>query len=121
MRFQLADFFFLEGRHKEAVDHYEKSLPALEEGDTLLAARAQSRMGQCFLDLGDYVLAEDHLERAREIMQCQGDLCGVADLLIMLAGNYRRQNRLDEALQCSRQCLEIREQQNDPHAIADRI
>ena len=47
MSFQLADFFFMEGRHKEALDHYEKSLPALEEGDDLLAARAQSRMGQC--------------------------------------------------------------------------
>ncbi|MFZ2472462.1 MAG: tetratricopeptide repeat protein, partial [Methanothrix sp.] len=119
MRFQLADFFFMEGRLKEAVDHYEKSLPTLEEGDILLAARAQSRMGQCFLDLGDYALAEDNLEKAREIMQGQGDLCSVADLLILLAGNYCRQNRLDEALQCSRQCLEIREQQNDPHAIAD--
>ena len=103
MRFQLADFFFQEGRHKEAVDHYEKSLPALEEGDPILAGRAQSSMVQCFQELGDYLLAEDHLERARVIMQCQGDLYGVADLLIMLAGNYRRQNRLDEAMQCSRQ------------------
>ena len=95
MRFQLADFFFLEGRHKEAVDHYEKSLPALEEGDSILAARAQSRMGQCFLDLGDYALADDHLERAREIMQAQGDPCSEADLLTILAGSYRRQSRLE--------------------------
>ncbi len=119
MRLQLADFFFLEGRHKEAVDHYEKSLPALEEGDSLLAARAQGRMGQCFLDLGNHVLAENHLVRAREILQGQGDSCGVADLLVLLAGNYRLQNRFDEALQCSRQCLEIREQLDDPNAIAD--
>ena len=60
MRLQLADFFFLEGMHKEAVDHYEKSMPALEEGDSILAAQAHSRMGQCFLDLGDYALADDH-------------------------------------------------------------
>jgi len=109
MRFQLAEFFFQEGRYNEAATHYEKSLPALEEGDCLLAARAQSRLGQCFLDLGDYVLAEDHLEKAREIMQAQDDLGSLADLLILLAGNYRLQNRLDEALHCTQQCLEIRE------------
>ena len=45
MSCQLADFFFLEGRPKEAVDHYEKSLPALEEGDPSLAARARGRLG----------------------------------------------------------------------------
>jgi len=118
MRFQLADFFFLEGRHKEAVGHYEKSLPALEEGDPILAGRAQSRIGQSLLDLGDYALAEDHLVRAREIMQGQGDLDSEADLLTMLTGNYRGQGKLEEALQCTQQCLEIRLQQNDPHAIA---
>ena len=119
MRFQLADFFFLEGRHKEAVEHYEMSLPALEESDPTLAASAQCRMGQCFLDLGDYALAENHLERARAIMHGQGDLCGEADLLTMLAGIYRVQGRLEKALQCTRQCLEVRERQNDPGAIAD--
>ena len=118
MHSQLADFFFLEGRHKEAVGHYEKSLSTLEECDNLLAARAQSRIGQCFLDLGEDARAEYHLKRAREIMQSQGDLCSEADLLITLAGSYRRQDRLEEALQCTQQCLKVREQQNDPHAIA---
>ena len=118
MHSQLADFFFLEGRHKEAVGHYEKSLSTLEECDDLLAARAQSRIGQCFLDLGEDARAEYHLKRAREIMQGQGDLCSEADLLITLAGSYRRQDRLEEALQCTQQCLKVREQQNDPHAIA---
>ena len=119
MRFQLAEFFFLEGRYNEAAVHYEKSLPALEPGDSLLAARAQGRIGQCFLDSRDYAMAEDHLEKARRIMQDQGDLSSVSDLLVTLASNYRLQNRLDEALQCSRQCLDIREQQGDSQAIAD--
>jgi len=119
MRFQLADFLLLEGRCNEAALHYEQSLPALEPGDSLLAARAQGRIGQCFMDSRDYALAESHLEKARMAMQDQGDQSGVADLLIMLASNYRLQNRLDEALQCSRQCLEIRKLQGDSQAIAD--
>ena len=118
-RFQLADFFFQEGRYNEAVVHFEKCLPALEESDSFLAARAEGRMGQCFLDLGDHVRAEGHLEKARRVMQAQGDLGSVADLLVLLAGNYRLQNRFDEALQSFRQCLEIREKQGDSHAIAD--
>ncbi|HPS91566.1 MAG TPA: tetratricopeptide repeat protein [Methanothrix sp.] len=119
MRFQLADFFLLEGRYNEACVHYEKSLPALQQGDSLLAARAQGRIGQCFMDSRDYAMAEGHLEKARRAMQDQGDQSSVSDLLILLASNYRLQNRLDEALQCSRQCLEIREQQGDCQAIAD--
>ena len=57
--------------------------------------------------------AEDHLQRSIAIMEGQGDSSAIADALHLLAGIHCRQGLLEEALQCSRQCLEIKEQQKD--------
>ncbi len=117
MQNRLGDMYFQEGRFREALDSYEKCTLALQESDPSLASQALSRMAQCFLEQGELIQAEDHLQRSIAIMEELGDSCAMADALLLLAGIHHRQGLTEEALLCSRQCLEIKEQRKDQSGV----
>ncbi len=117
MQNRLGDMYFQEGRFGEALDSYEKCTVALQESDPSLASQALSRMAQCFLEQGELIQAEDHLQRSIAIMEGLGDSSDMADALLLLAGIHHRQGLTEEALLCSRQCLKIREQRKDQGGV----
>jgi hypothetical protein len=50
-------------------------------------------------------------------MEGLADSCAMADALLLLAGVHRRQGLTEEALMCSRHCLEIKEQRKDRSGV----
>ncbi len=121
MQCRLADIYFHEGRLKEALELYGRSLAALQKGHPSLASKALCRMGQCFLEDGNWTLAEDHLQRAIAIMKEHKDSSSLARALVILAGVHHKQGQLEMALQCSRESLKIRERSKDLSGSAEAL
>ncbi len=111
MQNRLGDMYFQEGRFREALDSYEKCTLALQESDPSLASQALCRMAQCFLEQGELIQAEDHLQRSIAIMEGWAIRAPWPMRSYYWRASTIDRVSLEEALLCSRQCLEIREQQ----------
>jgi non-specific serine/threonine protein kinase/serine/threonine-protein kinase len=94
---------------KEMLDETAKTLGEKFKNQPLVEARLRHTVGKTYDSLGEYEIAEEHLERAMEIRQKWLGKEDLATLEVMneLDGVIRRQGRYDEAEELIRETLEI--------------
>lgn len=98
LKLQLGQELMKAGRHKEAVENFQKAVT-----DPKLAVRAHALMGNCFYAMGLFPLAVSQLQTAREgVADPTGDFAKEVryDLGIAYAaqGNYTRARELMEEI-----------------------
>ena len=107
------------GRLAEAIDHYQRAIPALEASDTpdlALTARYQMAMAQVFN--GDPAAARAACQDVLNVSGMTGELWNRAYALWVLSLCAWRENKLEEAERIGREALTIHRRFEDGICIA---
>ncbi|MCG8922105.1 BTAD domain-containing putative transcriptional regulator [Lentzea sp. CC55] len=107
MQSSLGTLYWVTGRHRNALGHYQQAI-ALQESIDLPEAEAAvlSNAGSVHIDLGELEQAADHLERALVIARRVGALQVLANALFNLGGVYMQLGQLDRAAATFEEALE---------------
>ena len=107
MQSSLGTLYWVTGRHRNALGHYQQAI-ALQETIDLPEAEAAvlSNAGSVHIDLGELEQAADHLERALVIARRVGAPQVLANALFNLGGVYMQLGQLDRAAATFEEALE---------------
>ncbi len=117
--FHLGKIQQMQGRHMEAIQHYNA---AHEKGvvvdDRLTIAKIITSIGDVYRILGAGKRAAAHYERALEIEEHLPGILGIAIVQEKLALSYIEFGEYEKALRCQAESLLLRQQANDNVGMA---
>ncbi len=105
------------GRYREATVAYEQAAAAIDPSDTIDLAVVEHKLAEVHDRMGDWPVAQAHLESAAELLHLEGSSQMRAQVGADLALVLHRQGQLEAGL-IARQSLELAEGSGDDSALA---
>jgi len=115
----LGKMYWTTGHYPQALEHYRKALPMLEDlGDRAGIASVERDMGIVFWSTGDYPQALECYRRALHMFEELGDKAGAARVTGNMGIVYRSIGDYPKALDSYRRSLEVHEHLGDRTSAA---
>ena len=109
--------YWIENDFQTAVDIYRQGLDLVEDITSHNAANIINNIGICYLKMGDYIKAEEFLQKALIIFKQENDLKLLANSYLNIANCYLDTGRQEEALQQIENALIIKREIKDKWGI----
>jgi len=109
----VAYILMLKGQFEKSIDHYQRALEIAGDDDPTGIALCLRGMGETYRKMGQFMQSIDFYTRAQEILQETGTMYGMDRLLFVIAMNYQRLARYDEALRNLYASLEISQEMHN--------